>query len=68
MIAHKTFQKKVGGIFAGGASEDMEMVRGMAQQFINQTVGPENVLTITTEYIHLTQTFFITVWYRAKAQ
>lgn len=62
MIAHKTFEEQ--GIIH--ASDKREALRAEVEQFINQEISPEQVVTITETYVSMNNFFAITVWYRQR--
>lgn len=60
MIAHKHVAEQ--GVLH--ASDKREALRTQVEAFINQEIGPEQVVTITEMYVSMNNVFSITVWYR----
>ncbi len=60
MIAHKVFEEQ--GIIH--AADKREALRTQVEAFINQEIGPEQVVTITETSVSMNNVFSITVWYR----
>lgn len=62
MIAHKNFEEQ--GVIH--ASDKREALRAQVEEFINQEIGPEQVLSVSEMYVYMNNVFSITVWYRQR--
>ncbi len=60
MIAHKNFAEQ--GVIH--ASDKREALRTQVEAFINQEIGPEQVLSISEMSVYMNNVFSVTVWYR----
>jgi len=59
MIAHKNFEEQ--GVLQ--AADKREALRTQVEEFINEEIGPEQVLSVSEMYVYMNNIFSVTVWY-----
>jgi len=59
MIAHKNFAEQ--GVLH--ATDKREALRAQVEAFINQAIGPEQVLRVSEMSVSMNNIFSVTVWY-----
>ncbi len=66
MITHKTFTAQTIGLTGKNTLANREKIRDKVEEFVNNEINPEDVISITETAITVGGLFAVTVWYRKE--